>query len=70
MRPEQGALFDDGSRTSSSFEVLEDHGQVDLEALVERSERLKFVARLRSGSGSCIGRWSLRTCLRTGVGLI
>ena len=43
MRPEQGALFDDGSPRQQQLEVLEDHGQVDLEALVERSERLKLV---------------------------
>ena len=43
MRPEQGALFDDGSPRQQQLEVLEDHGQVDLEALVDRSERLKLV---------------------------
>ena len=43
MRPEQGALFDDGSPRQQQLEVLEDHGHVDLEALVERSERLKLV---------------------------
>jgi type I restriction-modification system DNA methylase subunit len=43
MRPEQGALFDDGTPRQQQLEVLEDHGQVDLEALVERSERLKLV---------------------------
>jgi len=43
MRPEQGALFHDGSPHQQQLEVLEDHGQVDLEALVERSERLRLV---------------------------
>ena len=70
MRPEQGALFDDGGPRQQQLEVLEDHGQVDLEALVERSERLKLVRKLRSGTGSFIGRWSSRTYLRTAAGLI
>lgn len=43
MRPEQSVLFDDGSPRQQQLEVLEDHGQVDLDALVERSERLKLV---------------------------
>jgi hypothetical protein len=43
MHPEQGALFDDGSPRQQQLEVLEDHGQVDLEALFERSERLRLI---------------------------
>jgi type I restriction-modification system DNA methylase subunit len=43
MRPEQSALFDDGSPRQQQLEVLEDHGHVDLDALTERSERLKLV---------------------------
>jgi hypothetical protein len=46
MRPEQGALFDDGTPRQQQLEVLEDHGHVDLEALVERSERLRLVCQL------------------------
>jgi type I restriction-modification system DNA methylase subunit len=43
MRPEQGALFDDGSPRQQQLEVLEEHGQVDLDALIERSDRLRLV---------------------------
>jgi len=43
MRPDQGALFDDGTSHQEQLQILDDHGQVDLEELVKRSDRLKLV---------------------------
>jgi hypothetical protein len=43
MRPDQGALFDDGTPHQEQLEILDDHGQVDLEEVVKRSDRLKLV---------------------------
>jgi type I restriction-modification system DNA methylase subunit len=43
MRPDQGALFDDGTPHQEQLQILDDHGQVDLEELAKRSERLKLV---------------------------
>jgi hypothetical protein len=43
MRPDQGALFDGGTPHQEQLQILDDHGQVDLEELVKPSERLKLV---------------------------
>jgi hypothetical protein len=43
MRPDQGALFDDGTPHQEQLQILDDHGQVDLEEVVKPSERLSLV---------------------------
>jgi hypothetical protein len=43
MRPDQGALFDDGVPHQEQLQILDDHGQVNLEDLVKPSERLNLV---------------------------
>jgi hypothetical protein len=43
MRPDQGALFDDGTPHQAQLPILDDHGQVDLEELIKPSERLRLV---------------------------
>lgn len=46
MRPDQGALFEDGSPHQEQLEILDAHGQVDLEELVNPSERLRLVRKV------------------------
>ena len=43
MLPDQGAFFDDGAPHQEQLQILDDHGQVDLEELVKPSARLKLV---------------------------